>query len=150
LDAMIEGDQVTGWATRLADGAPAGGVDVQLLGAASAKTDAQGLARVPLSQAPGRLVVGKKGQDVVIVPEQWFGEPAYQKMERPDTVRWFVYDDRGMYMPGEEVRVKGWVRRAGMNRGGDLDAVPGIRGKIVHYKIRDPRWAELTTGKAVV
>jgi uncharacterized protein YfaS (alpha-2-macroglobulin family) len=150
LDAMIENDQVTSWTTRLADGAPIDGVEVQLLGAASAKTDSQGLARVPLSQAPGRLIVGKKGKDVVIVPPRWFGEPTYQKVTHADAVKWLVYDDRGMYKPGEEVRVKGWVRRAGMSRGGDLDAIPDIGGKTLRYRVRDPRWAEIGTGTATL
>ncbi|MDF2692825.1 MAG: hypothetical protein K0S65_1208, partial [Labilithrix sp.] len=150
LDAMIENDQITAWATRLGDGAPEGAVDVQLLGAASGRTDSQGLARVPLSATSGRLVVGRKGKDLVLVPEQWFSQPSYQRVSRPDVVRWFVYDDRGMYKPGEEVRVKGWVRRAGMSRGGDLDAIPEVAGKTVRYRVRDPRWAELGTGKAML
>ncbi|MBX3220823.1 MAG: hypothetical protein KF795_09905 [Labilithrix sp.] len=150
LDAMIEHDHVLGWATRLADGAPVEGVDVQLLGAGTGKTDRQGLARVPLSDTPGRLVVGKKGNDVVIVPERWFGEAAYVRRTFSSTVKWFVYDDRGMYKPGEEVRVKGWLRRAGLERDGDLDAIPDIAGKSVRYRIRDPRWAELGSGTAKV
>src|SRR5262249_46822512 len=72
LDAMIENDQITGWATRLADGAPLADVDVQLLGAGNAKTDAQGLARVLLGSQPGHLVVARKAKDVVIMPESWF------------------------------------------------------------------------------
>lgn len=150
LDAMIEADQLTGWATRLADGAPMEGVDVQLLGAASAKTDAQGLARVPLSETPGRLVVGRKGADVVLVPEHYYGEPTYARTQRPDQVRWLVYDDRGMYKPGEEMRVKGWVRRAGMSRGGDLDAIPNVAGSTLSWAIRDPRGAEIGKGRAAL
>ena len=150
LDAMIENDQVTGWATRLADGAPEGGVEVSLLGAGSSKTDSQGLARIPLSASPGRLIVGKKGKDVVIVPERWFGEPSYHRVTHPDSVRWLVYDDRGMYKPGEEARVKGWVRRAGMSREGDIDAIPNIAGKTVRYRVRDPRWAEIGSGTTTV
>jgi alpha-2-macroglobulin len=150
LDAMIETDQITGWATRLADGAPMDGVDVQLLGAASAKTDAQGLARVPLSSTPGHLVVGRKGKDVVLVPERYYGEPTYMQMQHTDQVRWLVYDDRGMYKPGEEMRVKGWVRRVGMSRGGDLDAIPNIAGNTLGYRIRDPRGAEIGTGTATL
>ncbi len=150
LDAMIESDQVTGWATRLKDGAPIEGVDVQLLGAASGKTDAQGLARVPLASSPGSLIVGRKGKDVVLVPESWYGESSYTRVVHDDAVRWLVYDDRGMYKPGEEVRLKGWVRRAGMSRGGDLDAIPNVAGKNVSFRVRDPRWAEIGKGEVKV
>ncbi len=150
LDAMIEGDQVTGWATRLDNGAPLGDVEVQLLGAGSAKTDNQGLARVPLTARDGHLIVGRKGKDSVIVPERWFGEPTYRLQQHADEARWLIYDDRGMYKPGEEMRVKGWVRRAGMNRGGDLDAIQNVAGSTVSYRIRDPRWAEIGTGSATL
>jgi uncharacterized protein YfaS (alpha-2-macroglobulin family) len=150
LDAMIENDQVLGWATKLADGAPESGVDIQLLGAGSAKSDAQGIARVPLDAKGGKLLLARRGNDSVIVPERWWGGRVYSKTQHSDEVRWLVFDDRGIYKPGEEVRFKGWVRRSGMNRGGDLDAIDGIEGKTVSWTIKDPRWADLGKGKATV
>ena len=39
-----------------------------------------------------------------------------------DEVRWYVFDDRAMYRPGEEVHVKGWVRRIENDKGGDIRA----------------------------
>lgn len=148
LDAMIENDQVTAWATRLADGAPEGGVEVKLLDAGSKTTDASGLARVPLTSQVGKLVVGTKGTDVVIVPESWFGVPSYVNRSTTDSLRWLVFDDRGMYKPGEEVHVKGWVRRSGNGRGGDIDAVPEVDGKRITYRVQDPRGAEIAKGDA--
>jgi len=150
LDAVREADQVLGWATRLANGASLEGVDVSLLGAGVARTDAQGLARVPLGDRAGTLLVGRKGNDVVIVPERWYGGNTYARRTNADTIRWFSFDDRGMYKPGEEVHVKGWVRRDGMSRGGDLDVVPDVVGKQVTYRVRDPRGAEIGTGVAQV
>lgn len=150
VNAYLEQDQLTGWVTRLADGASTPGVDVSLLGSGSqATTDLGGLARVPFTAKPGKLVVAKKGKDLAIVPERWWGGD-HVKSQITDHVRWLVFDDRGMYKPGEEVRVKGWVRRAGMSRGGDLDAIPEVAGKTVTFKVRDPRWAEIGTGKATV
>lgn len=150
LDAMIENDQILGWATKLADGTPESGVDIQLLGAGSAKTDAQGLARVPLLDKPGKLIVGRRGNDSVLLPERWWGDRSYVKTQHIDHMRWLVFDDRGIYKPGEEVRFKGWIRKAGMNRGGDLEAIEGIEGRSVAWTIRDPRWAELGKGTAKV
>src|SRR5262249_37217303 len=103
---------------------------------------------VLLGTEPGHLVVGRKGKDVVIMPEAWFGQGTYTKVVPADSMRWLVYDDRGMYKPGEEVRIKGWVRRSGGGRDGDLDAVPNVAGMSVTYQIRDPRYAELGTGSA--
>ncbi|HSO40060.1 MAG TPA: alpha-2-macroglobulin family protein [Labilithrix sp.] len=146
VNAYVEDDQLTGWVTRLADGAPESGVQVSLLEAGSATTDKEGLARVPFGNKPGQLVFAKKGKDLAIVPERYMGGNAYALLRRSDTARWFVYDDRGMYKPGEEVHVKGWLRRAVATRGGDLDAVPDIKGKNITWKIRDPRYAEIGAG----
>lgn len=150
VNAFVEQDQLTGWVTRLADGAPQDGAQVSLLDAGSATTDKDGLARVSFTAKPGKLVVAKKGKDVAIVPERWYGSHSYQRSTRVDTARWLVFDDRGMYKPGEEVHVKGWLRRAGMSRGGDLDTIPEVVGKTVTFKVRDPRYAEIGTGTTVV
>jgi len=149
--AYVEADQVTGWVTRLADGAPLAGVDVSLLGAGrSAPTDATGLAKVPFGDKDATLVVAKKGKDVAIVPDSYYRAHSISRPGHADSVRWFVMDDRGMYKPGEELRVKGWVRRALAGRGGDLDQVPNVAGKTVTYKVRDPRYAEIGSGTATV
>ncbi len=150
VNAYIENDQVTGWVTRLSDGTPENGVQVSLLDAGSSTTDKDGLARVALTARPGKLLFAKKGKDLAIVPERYMGGNIYQAHARADAARWLVYDDRGMYKPGEEVRVKGWLRRALTSRGGDLDAIPDINGKTVSWKLRDPRWAEIGTGKTTV
>ncbi len=150
VNAYVENDQVTGWVTRLADGAPENGVQVSLLDAGSATTDKDGLARVAFSQKPGQLVFARKGRDLAILPERYLGGNLYQLQSRSDHARWFVYDDRGMYKPGEEVHVKGWLRRALVARGGDLDAIPNVNGKTISWKLRDPRWAEIGTGKTTV
>ena len=150
IDAMVEQDQVVAFTTRLADGAPLSGVDVQLLGANAAKSDAQGLARVPLADRAGTLIVGRTGDDVVIVPPGYDGEGDYRLHVPGHRARWFVYDDRGMYKPGEEVRIKGFVRQAGEGRGGDVAGIAGVAGTKVTYKVHDPRGAEIGTGEAVL
>lgn len=150
VDAFVENDQVTGWVTRLADGAPQGGVTLSLLEAGSATTNEDGLARVPFTDKPGKLIVAKKGKDSAILTERWYGRSSYARSARPDQVRWLVFDDRGMYKPGEEVHLKGWIRRAGVSRGGDLDAIPQVAGKEVTFKVRDPRYAEIGTGTTSV
>ena len=39
------------------------------------------------------------------------------------TLRWYVFDDRQMYKPGEEVHLKGWMRRIGGKQDGDVGLV---------------------------
>ena len=151
IDAMIEQDQVVAFTTRLADGAPLSGVDVQLLGASSAKSDAQGLARVPLTTTPGRLIVGRAGDDTVLVPPGYYvGDGDYRRQVPGPTSRWFVYDDRGMYKPGEEVRIKGFVRRDDNGRGGDVTGIANVAGTKVTYKVHDPRGTEIGTGETTL
>ena len=150
VNAYVEQDQVTGWVTRLADGAPQNGVTFSLLDSGSATTDKDGLARVPFTEKPGKLVVAKKGKDTAIVTERYYGQRSYVHTARVDQARWLVFDDRGMYKPGEEVHLKGWLRRAGLSRGGDLDAIPDLNGKTVSFKVRDPRYAEIGTGSTKV
>jgi alpha-2-macroglobulin len=149
VSAYVEDDRVTGWVTRLTDGAPIEGATVSLLGAGDARTDKQGLARVALSDKAGKMLVARSGKDVAIVPEG-HGGSSYVRRQTSDAVRWFVFDDRGMYKPGEDVRLKGWVRRGGAARGGDLDAVPAAPGKRVGYKVKDPRGAEIASGDATL
>ena len=38
-------------------------------------------------------------------------------------LRFCVFDDRKMYRPGEEVRMKGWLRRLGAGPRGDVEAL---------------------------
>jgi uncharacterized protein YfaS (alpha-2-macroglobulin family) len=150
VNAYVEQDQITGWVTRLADGAPQNGVALSLLDAGSASTDKDGLARVPFTDKAGKLVVARKGKDTAVVPERYWGQRDYVRTTRVDQARWLVFDDRGMYKPGEEVHLKGWLRRAGLSRGGDLDAIPDVTGKTVSFKVRDPRYAEIGTGSTKV
>ena len=150
VSAFVESDQLTGWVTRLADGTPQDGVALSLLDAGSASTNKDGLAQVLFTDKPGKLVFAKKGADLAIVPERWYGEHSYARAPSPDSVRWLVFDDRGMYKPGEEVHLKGWLRRAVASRGGDLDAIPEVAGKTVSFKVRDPRYAEIGTGTTTV
>ena len=146
VNAFVEHDQVMGWVTGLADGAPRDGVQLSLLEAGSATTDKDGLARIPLTDKPGTLVFAKKGKDLAIITERWYGQHAYLRSHGSDQARWLVFDDRGMYKPGEEVHIKGWVRRAGTSRGGDLDGVPNVKGTSLSFKVRDPRSAEIGSG----
>jgi uncharacterized protein YfaS (alpha-2-macroglobulin family) len=150
LDAVVEHDEVIGWATKLADGAPLEGVEVQLLGAGSGKTDAQGLAKVGFTEKAGTLLVAKRGKDVVISPESMWGRSEYRTVGRPDAMRWFVFDDRGMYKPGEEVHLKGFVRKLAQGRGGDVELPKEFSGKSVSFLARDPRGAEIGKGSAAL
>ncbi|MDR2013501.1 MAG: Ig-like domain-containing protein [Rhodanobacter sp.] len=140
LTAFAESDAVTAWVTRLEDGSPVEGARVSLLGTNAEGVTHDGIARVPWRD--NSLVVATAGKDVAFLG-------AYPP-SLPGDMRWLVFDDRGMYKPGEEVHVKGWVRRANLERGGDFAAIDGVAGKTLHFRVSDPRGAEIGQGEAIL
>ncbi|HEX8852554.1 MAG TPA: MG2 domain-containing protein, partial [Pyrinomonadaceae bacterium] len=153
LDAFVDRSELLGWATSLKDGRPLAGVEMRLLQRAQAAqtSGADGLARLPLAPdtpSESGLLVARLGADVGILPEYsewWQRESSWIKRDAADALRWYVFDDRKMYRPGEEVRVKGWIRRVGGDVRGDIGALSGA-AEAVGYSLRDARGNEITKG----
>jgi uncharacterized protein YfaS (alpha-2-macroglobulin family) len=144
LDAFNDNTDLVAWATSLKDGTPLEGVDIQLLNTdLSGTTGDDGLVRLEMSSTPGPLLVGTLGDDVAILPRNLY--PWYQdgwvRNPQSDEVRWFVFDDRAMYRPGEEVHVKGWVRRLENQVGGDISLLTDVTS--VRYQVYDPQGSQL-------
>ena len=160
LDAFADQETLVAWASDLADGRPLGDVEVALArggtgpsgGAVSARSDASGLARLALGDAPAPLLVARRGKDVAILPSEtgWWSEGAgWRKAARTDSLRFCVFDDRKMYRPGEEVRVKGWLRRLGAGPRGDVEALPASVSGLA-WTLRDSQGNEVAKGQARV
>ena len=149
LDAFVDGEELVGWTTELETGAPAGNVDVSLLGAGAGKSGADGLAHLQLGDDTGKLLFARRSADVVILPEPYMNESAFRRVVVRDQPVWLVFDDRHMYRPGEEPHVKGWLRRQGMQRGGDVGMTPDT-GKTLTWTVRDSRGAEVTKGETKI
>ncbi|HZI18075.1 MAG TPA: alpha-2-macroglobulin family protein [Pyrinomonadaceae bacterium] len=156
LGAFVDRDELIGHATSLSDGRPLAGADLSILPAGvSAKAGADGLARMPLpdKHAEGMsLLVARRGGDVAFLPERndiWGGGTNWVRREAGEALRWYVFDDRKMYRPGEEVRIKGWIRRVGLGEKGDLGALDGgVRA--VTYSVQDSQGNRLAQGRAEV
>lgn len=147
VQAFVEADRLTGWVTKLEDGSPLDDVEISLLGGSGSAKTKSGLAILPI--ANGYPLVAKKGNDVAFITEDWIDASTFSNGGAVSaSLRWLVFDDRGTYKPGEEVHVKGWVRRVDYGRGGDLGAIDAA-GKEVAFVVRDPRGAELTKGSAI-
>ncbi|MBN1451792.1 MAG: hypothetical protein JW963_12320, partial [Anaerolineales bacterium] len=58
-------------------------------------------------------------------------------------------DDRQMYRPGEEVHLKGWIRRLGRKQDGDVGLIGNLVSN-VSYQIIDPQGNDLGTGNVEV
>ncbi len=149
LDAFADGESLLAWATALADGRPLDGVALSL-GGAEARTDASGLARLALPDTAAPVLVARAGADVAMLPAEtsWWNEGAgYRRVPFRDALRWFVFDDRRMYRPGEEARVKGWMRRVGGGPTGDVGAVPSGLDRVA-WTLRDSRGNDVAKGEA--
>lgn len=150
LDAFVDYKQLIGWANSLVDGAPLRDVKMEILpGKVSATSGANGLARFPLKQMSGptpSVLIARRGDDVAILPENpttwWSVNGSWTQKQHLDQLRWYVFDDRHLYRPGEEVHLKGWLRRISA---GDVGPLNGAV-QTVKYVVNDERDAEISKG----
>ena len=156
LDAFVDNTDLVGWATSLKDGKPLGDVTVTLQPSGeTAQSGSDGLARLslPPDASKGRgLLVATQGRDVAILPEQnnyYYSGSNWYKKEIGDQLRWFVFDDRKLYKPGEEVHIKGWIRRVGGGTTGDVGMLDGVVSS-VSYSLNDSRGNEITKGNLTI
>lgn len=164
LDAFADKTELVAWANSLKDGAPLGGVEVEiapnnLTESVKATTAADGLARLELRDESAQEIIAKKaatesglliarrGNDVAVLPESFYDDSHtnWQRTKHYDDLSWYVFDDRKLYRPGETVNVKGWLRTIGWRRDGDVNSFNAF-GKIVKYILKDSQNNEIAKG----
>jgi len=152
LDAFADHSEMVVWATALQDGAPLSGVTIEAgPGRQVAVTGDDGTATFELPDRDTALLVARHGDDTAILPTSahpW-GEDVWKPRPVQDELRWYVFDDRAMYRPGEEVHVKGWLRQVGGRQDGDV-RLPGDALQTVGYQVAGPQGNELFRGQAQV
>jgi alpha-2-macroglobulin len=159
LDAFVDQTNLLGWATSLKEGKPLADVQMKIVEEKSTsnndggvKTGSDGMARFELpSTTVQKLLIARRGKDLAILPEDinwWNDQSAWTNQGLHDSIRWHVFDDRGMYKPGEEVHIKGWLRRIGAGPKGDLGLLANAEN--VNYTLRDSRGNEVLKGSARV
>ncbi len=158
LDAFADKDALYAWANSLGDGRPLAGVEVSIVPEQlSGVTGPDGLARLSFGarDKSGRpLLVARLGEDVAILPQSYSaysatsGESEWRRRDDTTRLAWYVFDDRKLYRPGEEVRVKGWVRRVGLTPRGDTELYTPREGESVGYVVKDSRGNEVAKGSA--
>ena len=84
-----------------------------------------------------------RAQLIIWYDDAWVAAPP------TDSLRWYVFDDRQMYRPGEEIHVKGWLRRIGGKQDGDVQLV-GSGLSSISYQVTDPFGNELGNGQVDV
>jgi uncharacterized protein YfaS (alpha-2-macroglobulin family) len=151
LDAFVDNTQLVAWATSLKDGAPV--ADARLTSfprSVEGATNGEGLARIALQQYANpeqtpRLLLARKAEDVAILTaSSYYGSTqGWAAKPKTDTLRWYAFDDRAMYRPGEEVHVKGWLRRIGNSPAGDVTLFDSATS--VSYRVKD--WQNIEVAK---
>jgi uncharacterized protein YfaS (alpha-2-macroglobulin family) len=149
LDAYNDYSQMTAWATDLNTGAPLQGVTIQPETGESFTTGADGTVRFPVPNN-ANFLTAQRGGDLAILPRSTYvwGDNPWRASPPVDSLHWFVFDDRAMYRPGEEVHLKGWIRRIGGGLNGDV-TLPGALGALT-YRVTDATGNELRNGSAQV
>ena len=150
LDAFSDRTDLVGWVTSLKDGSPLSNVDVSLMPSdVVTKSGSDGLARFalkPPSSTELSYIVARRDGDVAILPHN----PHWNTPKKvTDSLRWFVFDDRTMYQPGEEVHVKGWIRQVAGGKDGDTGP---LNRDVTHvaYILTDSRDNRLKVGSVAI
>ena len=119
-------------------------------------TTENGILRLPLPDAQAKkqnLLIAKKGKDTAFLPENtdyyWQEYGSWYKTGQSDSLRWFVFDDRGMYRPKEEVSVKGYVRVYQGGKFGDIQGLPDAAHNLT-FSVKDARGNEIAKGEATL
>ncbi len=151
LDAFTDHSEMVVWATNLNNGAPLADVKINAgPGGQQFSTGNDGTARFAIPNGATYLTASR-GADQALLPRSsyYWGEESWQSRPVNDILRWYVFDDRQMYRPGEEVHLKGWLRRVGGKQAGDVGLV-GPAVEAVRYQLIDPQGNELSTGRVKV
>ena len=152
LDAFVDHSEMVVWATDLLTGTPISRLDIHSgEGSAIASTDSNGVAKFDLPYAGVPYLVAKSGDAQAFLPPStyYWGDGIWTPRSLVDELRWYVWDDRQMYKPGEEVYLKGWLRRIGTDESGDV-ALVGNQVSQVSYQVIGSQGNELAFGQVDV
>ena len=151
LDAFNDQSRLVAWVTNLTDGQPLQGVSITPEGYnRSFLTNSSG--SVEMDIPPGaRYLVAGLGDDQAILPRSNYvwGDDAWYPADSGDSLIWYVMNDRQMYKPGEEVHIKGWLRKLGSGLNADIDLAGNLVER-VFYSVMDPMGNEIGSDVAQV
>lgn len=152
VDAFVDHSEMVVWTTNLQDGSPLEGISIEAdNNAALGMSDDDGTAEFPIPNGGASYLVARKGADRALLPSSsyYWGNDTWNPRPLSDQLRWYVFDDRGMYRPGEEVHLKGWIRRVGAGPQGDVGLV-GSAVDSINYQLMGPQGNELANGSVEV
>jgi uncharacterized protein YfaS (alpha-2-macroglobulin family) len=146
LNAIQDEDKLIAWVTELDGAAPIMGAELRFVDDPHlCTTDAQGLATLPLpSLDPPRelVLVATVGDDVAFLPCS-----GLVRTEPRGRLAWYVFTDRPLYRPGDEVHFKGWVREIQRAPIGDV-RLPEAEAATLTWTAVDSRGRSVAQGSA--
>ena len=166
LDAYSYPDKILAWGGDLLTAKPVSNLALSLHSSTSPTTqtqttDAQGLASLAyLDKAPNpnqpnpvleqeptiRWLEAKQGDDTAILPEalqMWFSD-TWRTREQAEQKLWYVFDDRHLYRPNEEVHLKGWVRERAGKPAATLELPKDL--DVLNYEVMDAAGNKIAEG----
>ncbi len=155
IDAYTDSDQMLAWVTDLQSGAPLTGVTIQPAGPTDAGWPAQrtaedGTVGFPLPSGASYLIASKDADQAILPRSTYYSyDDGWQVRPSTDELRWYLFDDRGMYRPGETVHLKGWLRKIEGGSQGDV-AIPGEGTSVVSYTVYDAQGVQIGSGETPV
>ena len=143
VDSLMDATTLHAWITDLSTGAPIAGATAEL-GATSAITGEAGTCSLALTDSPEPILVVRREDDVaILMPDGWRG--AWRRHDPADDDACLMFDDRGLYRPGERVHLKGWIRTITGGPTGDV-APAADYCETVSWNAWDPRGNEIASG----
>ncbi|MCU0238703.1 MAG: MG2 domain-containing protein [Pyrinomonadaceae bacterium] len=147
IDSFIDYEKLNAFISDLKTGKPISNADVKLLNA-NRPTNENGLVEFNaktdnFEDYRGNIFISaKNGDDSAIF---YYGFVYWQHYGKYDSFRWYVFDDRKMYRPNEEVSLKGYIRQITGGKFTDIAEI-GEKVKSVNYVLRDPRNIQIAKG----
>ena len=151
LTAMVDDTSLVSWVTSLRDGSPvaAAKVSIDPPVAEMGLTDDSGIARQRFERSSEHdsVLVARRGRDSVLL--RTYG--AYYRGAHPGSERllWYHFTDRGVYRPGEEVRLKGWMRSFDFGPKSTL-SIPDRDLDRLDWMLRGPRGETIAEGSSSI
>ncbi len=152
LDAFADHSEIIVWTSDLQNGAPLAGISIEGVPTGKkATTGNDGTVRFDLPDMGITYLLARSGDDTAILPHSlyYWGGDSWDSRVVADELRWYVFDDRQMYRPNEEVHIKGWMRRVGGKQDGDVRLV-GSATNAMSYQVIDPQGNLLEEGRTDV
>jgi alpha-2-macroglobulin len=149
IDVEIGPETFVALVTNLKDGRAISGATVRL-GESQAKSDENGSATLPMTTESAPLVEVESEGSRAFIPHSVSGygkDNGWIKRSLNEEKQWFLFDDRGLYKPGEKAIIKGYARAWQRGPKGRLQR-DGTPDQVVNWVLNGPRGNKLREGTA--